>query len=113
MHGDSARSPDRNEAVDNLEHEPRPILNRTTIFVGSPIRAILQELVDEISICAMQFNPIKSRCLGILGAPTKRLNRLSNLLDRERVRCDERPCWTKQTHVPGRGNSARCYRESA
>ena len=48
--------------IDHLEQESRTVLNCSAILVRAAIRLRTQELMDEISVGAMQFDTIKA-CL--------------------------------------------------
>lgn len=47
--------------INNLQSESAPILDRAPVLVGAPVRHLLEELVDEISMGAVDLNAVKAR----------------------------------------------------
>jgi hypothetical protein len=46
-----------------------PVLDRAAVSIRALIAAILQELVEQVAVCAVNFDPIKAGGLGVLRAP--------------------------------------------
>jgi hypothetical protein len=45
MHAYALGAPDRDNCIDDLNHEPGTVFNRSAIFVGTMIGSVLQELI--------------------------------------------------------------------
>jgi hypothetical protein len=48
------------DGVDNLETKLRPVFNRASISVCTLVGDVLQELIDQVAICAVNFYAIES-----------------------------------------------------
>ena len=68
--------------LDNLKQESCSVLDRTSISVGSLIDAISQELINNISIGAMDFDSIESSSLGKLSGSSEGLDNGLNVFVR-------------------------------
>lgn len=47
--------------INNLQSESAPILDRAPVLVGAPVRHLLEELVNEISMGAVDLDAVKAR----------------------------------------------------
>src|SRR5690606_5994984 len=65
MHPDTPRAPYTNAGIDDFHQEPAAMTNRTAVLVGATIRAIVQELIDQITIGSMNFNTVESSLLRV------------------------------------------------
>jgi hypothetical protein len=74
MHPHPLRSPYRGHRIGDLEHQPATILDVATVIVGALVCAILQELIEQISVCAMYRDSVEPGLLGRLGRPAERFN---------------------------------------
>jgi hypothetical protein len=61
-------APDRNCRIDRFKHQPRTVLNRATILICAFVTAILQELIEQVSVCPMELDSIES-CAERVSAP--------------------------------------------
>jgi archaellum component FlaG (FlaF/FlaG flagellin family) len=50
-----------------LKEKSRLVLDRATILIATFVAAILKELINEIAICGVQLDAIKSGALRIFG----------------------------------------------
>ncbi len=62
---------DTTHGIDDLQRESTPVLDRAPVFVGSPVRHLLDELVYEIPVGAVDLDAVEacfvnsiSRCFG-------------------------------------------------
>jgi hypothetical protein len=94
MYADAAWSPYGYGGVRDLEQEARAILDWAAVVVVAVIGAVLQKLVEEITIGAMQLHAIEASELGVLRTTGEGGDDLRNLATRERSRRDERGGWT-------------------
>ena len=68
MHADPTRAPHRDDRVGHLEHEAGAVLDRAAVGVVAVVRAILQELVEQVAIGAVDLDAVEAGRLGVLGA---------------------------------------------
>ena len=61
------RAPDAGHGIGDLLQETHAVLDRSAILVGAPVAAVLQELVDQITVGAVDFDPVETRPLGVFG----------------------------------------------
>ena len=47
-------------STDELQRKARPILDRPAIIVGALVRNVLQELINEVAIRAVQLDAVKA-----------------------------------------------------
>src|SRR5579871_3226683 len=66
MHADAARAPDRDHGVRYLQHQPRAVLDRAAVAIGALVGAVLQELVEQITVGAVDLDTVEARRLGVL-----------------------------------------------
>lgn len=78
-----------NYCIDDLQCEPGPVLDRATIFICPLIADILQELIDQIAICAMYFNSVKAGTVDGIGGSS----RVSLYVFLDFCEIDVRQCW--------------------
>ena len=74
MHANPARTPDGDDGVRHFEQEAGAVLDRTAVAIVALVRAVLQELVEEIAVRAMHLDAVKTGCFGVLRAATKGLD---------------------------------------
>ena len=85
---DAVCTPDLDARVDDFEHQPRAVLDWAAVGVGAKIRAVLQELVEEIAVGAVDFDAVEPCALGVLGAAAIFGNDAGNFAEIERARHD-------------------------
>jgi len=56
----SVLADDAGDSFDDFEREPRAVLNRSTIFVCPLVRDVLEELIWEVSVGAMDLDAVES-----------------------------------------------------
>jgi len=74
VHADASRAPDGNCRVGRFQQEARPVLDRSAIVIRSAVGAVLEKLVEEIAVGAVQFDAVEAGALGILGATAELLD---------------------------------------
>jgi hypothetical protein len=67
-HADTVRAPHLDHRLHDLHQQPRPVLDRSAIFVAAPVRAGSDELLQQISVGAMDLDAIEAGAHGIPGA---------------------------------------------
>ena len=68
------------DRVHDLERESRTVLNRAPVLVRTLVRDVLEELVDEIAGCAVDFDAIETGAFdGVLGGSRVPLDVLFDL----------------------------------
>jgi hypothetical protein len=65
---DPVRRPDGEQRVDGLQKESGAVLDGAAIAVRPLIRAVVQELVEQVAVRAMNFDPVESRAQRVGGA---------------------------------------------
>ncbi len=68
MHAHAAGAPDGDDGVRHFEHEPGAILDFPAIPVCALVRAVLQELVEQIPVRAVDLDAVEPGRLRVLGA---------------------------------------------
>src|SRR5262249_29592640 len=68
VHTHAARSPDGDGGIGDLEHEAGPVLDGSSVVIGTVVRAVLEELVEEIAVCPVDLDAIEAGTLSVLGA---------------------------------------------
>ena len=63
MHADPARPPDGDDGVRHFEHEPGAVLDRAAIAVVALVAAVLQELVEQIAVRAVDLDAVEAGLL--------------------------------------------------
>ncbi len=53
VHAHPARPPHGDESIDDFEHQARTIFDRAAIFVRAGVGAVLEKLIDEITVGAV------------------------------------------------------------
>jgi hypothetical protein len=99
VHADPARPPYGDHGVRHFKHEPGAILDRSAIAVVALVAAVLQELVKQIAVRAMDLDAVEPRLFRVLGAVTIGLDDVGKLLGFERARGDIRPLRPNETHI--------------
>src|SRR5690606_35225507 len=95
--------------VRRLQQQSRAILNRTAVFVRSLVRAVLQELIQQIAVGAVQFHAVEARRFRVFRAGAERLDDAGNFRKLQGARRHERTLRAQQTDVSLRGDGARSH----
>jgi hypothetical protein len=61
---DAIGAPHRCDGVGDFEQQARSVLDRSAIAVAAFVRTVLQELIDQIAVGAVDFDAIEARRLG-------------------------------------------------
>ena len=62
------RTPDGGHGVDHFERKAGAVFDAAAIGVGATVGAVTQELVEQVTVGAMQFHAVEPRGLGVLRA---------------------------------------------
>ena len=68
MHADAIRAPHFGHGIGHFQHQPGALFAGAAIGVGAMIGAVLQELVEQIAIGAVNLHAVKAGRLGVLRA---------------------------------------------
>jgi hypothetical protein len=100
-HSDAIAAPHRYHCFHYFQQEAKTVLDRPTIGVGALVATILQELIGQIAVGGVKFDPVKARSFGSLGS-------FAIVLDDARDFFDvERPMRRGLGPTAGRGNAGR------
>ena len=100
MHAHPTGAPHGGDRVRNFQHEPRAVFDGAAVVVGAPIRAVLQELIQQIAVRAVDLDTVKARALGVLRALLERRDDAGDLFPFQRPRRDERADRPQQVGWP-------------
>ena len=80
-------------SLGDLERQPRAVRDAAAVGVGALVRAVAQELVQQVAVGAVQLDAVETGGLRILGALAELLDDAADLAGLERARGrDLRPC---------------------
>jgi hypothetical protein len=113
MHADAARAPDGDDGVRDLKQEPSAILDSAAVRVVTLVCAVLQELVEQIAVRAVDLDAVEAGRLGVLGPAPIGLDDARNLLGFKGSRRDVSTLRAHQAHVALRRDRARRDRKRA
>jgi len=99
VHADPARPPDGHHGVRHFEQEAGAILDRSAIAVVAPVAAVLQELVEQIAVRAMDLDAVEPGLFRVLGAMSIGFDDVRKLLGFEGAGRDIGPLRTQQAHM--------------
>src|SRR5467141_732107 len=66
-HRDTVAAPHRNQSFNHLKQEAGSIFDRTTVYIGALVDAILQKLIGQVAVTRVKLNAIKTRHFCTLG----------------------------------------------
>ena len=84
MHADPPRTPYGDDGVGHFEQEAGAILERAAIAIVALVRAVVQKLVEQIAVRAVDLDAVEAGRLGVLGASAVGLDDVRKLLGLER-----------------------------
>src|SRR3981189_1301928 len=74
----------------HCEQQPRPVLDRAAIAIGTPVGARIDELIEQIAVGAMDLDALEAGAQRVPGTANVLLDEIRHLLDLQRPRRDER-----------------------
>ena len=113
VHPDTIVSPNRNHGIRNFQHETGAVLDRTPVNIHPMIGLVLEKLIEQIAVCPMNFNAVKTGQLRVLRALAVCRDYAWNLFQPQRSRRDERFQRADQTDMPRGRDGARGHRQRA
>ena len=90
VHSHTLASPDGNHGVGDFQHQTGAIFHRPTIGVLTVVGFVLQKLIEQVAIGAMNLDAVKTGPLRILRTLALSSDNAWNLLQLQRPWCDER-----------------------
>ena len=67
LHAQPVRADLCRDSGDDLEQQPRAVLLCSAIGVGAPVGAVLEELLDQVAVGGLDFDPVESGRDGVGG----------------------------------------------
>ena len=83
---DASGAPDADGGVGDFEQQPRTILNSAAVSIRSLVRGVLQELIEQVAVGAVNLHAVEAGDPGVLRASAKGLDDAGDLFEREGVR---------------------------
>ena len=74
VHADPARRPHREHRIGHLQMQARAVLDGSAVGVGALVAAVLQELVEQVAVGAVDLDAVEAGGLGVLRAPAEGLD---------------------------------------
>src|SRR5476651_817785 len=112
-HADMRRIPGLDHRLRRLDHQPRAAFRRAAIRVGPLVGSVLQELVVEVTIGAVQFDAVEAGDLHVMGGLREILDDPRDLLDAELAGHWKVDATRRQEEVSARRDRRRCNRHVA
>jgi hypothetical protein len=113
VHADAVRAPHVDTRVRHFEQQARTVFDRAAVEVGALVRAVLQELVEQIAVRAVHFDAVEARAFGVFRALPVSRDDAGDFVEIERTRRDVGALRTHEAHVAGRRDRARRDRQFA
>src|ERR1035441_8257957 len=108
MHGYPIRTPDADGGIGDFQHEPGAVFNGAAVFVGAVVTAVLEELVEEVAVSAVNLHAVEASGLRVLRALVVGRDDAGNLARFQGARDNEGPFRTEQADVSaGRDGTGR------
>src|ERR1035437_322114 len=104
MNADTSGSPHRNRCVCYLKHQSCSFLDRTAIGVITAIGAVLQKLVEQITVRAVHLYTIETCGFGVFCSLAIGLDDTGNLVKFESSRRYKGLLWSHQANMAIGGN---------
>ena len=89
MHADTAGAEDGDGGVGAFEHEASAVFDGASVLVGAVVGAVLEKLVEEIAVGAVELDAVESGGLGVLCAAAEGFDDAFDLFDFEGSGSDE------------------------
>ncbi len=83
MHADAPGAPDADDGVSDLEQQPRAIFDFSAIAIRALVRGVLQELIEQIAVGAVNLDPVEASEPRVFRSLAKGLDDRRNLPDGE------------------------------
>jgi hypothetical protein len=99
MHAYSVGSPDLANCVAHFEHEACTIFYGASVLIFTMVATILEELIEQVSVGAVDFDSIETGGLGIFSATAICLDNPRYLAKLERSRSNKGLGRTNETYV--------------
>ena len=74
MHANSTSAPHGDDGVGHFEQEPGAVFDRAAVAVVALVGAVLQELIKQIAVRAVDLDTIEAGRFGVLGATAEGFN---------------------------------------
>lgn len=104
------RIPSTNHPPHRLDHQAGAVLDRSAVGIGSLVAAVLQELVLQIAVRAVQLDTIKAGNPGVAGCNRKAFHDRRDLFDVQFARHRKIDPTARQEEVAARRNRRRTDR---
>nr|GEU28208.1 urease accessory protein G [Tanacetum cinerariifolium] len=65
VHAHAVGAPDGDTGVGHFQHQAGAVVDRAAVVVGALVGFVLQELVEQVAVGAVDFHAVKTRCLGV------------------------------------------------
>ncbi|MNY04289.1 hypothetical protein D3C86_1369560 [compost metagenome] len=65
VHADPAGAPHRYHRIGHFQHQPRAVFQRAAVLVAALVGAVLEELVEQVAVGAVDLNAVEAGGLGI------------------------------------------------
>ena len=101
-HADAVGAPFANDGFGHLNQKPCAVERAAAIAVGALVGLVLQKLIDEVAIGAVQFDAVEAGRLGVRGAAAKVFDNARDLAGLKRAWHDEGLHALRGNNLPGR-----------
>jgi hypothetical protein len=68
VHADAVRAPHVDAGVGHFQHQARAVFDRAAVGVGALVGAVLQELVEQVAVGAVDLDAVEAGQLGVFRA---------------------------------------------
>ena len=65
-------APHTDDGISDFQRQPRAILDGAAVLIRALVRGILQKLIEQVTVSAVDFDAIKARALRVLRSTPKR-----------------------------------------
>src|SRR5471030_445555 len=99
-HADALGAPDRRQRVDQLQHEAGAVLDRAAVGVAALVAAVLQELIGQVTVGAVQLDTVEAGLQRHLGGVAEVFDDGGDFVDGQlAVRRDRHEAFVGQRHA--------------